>query len=118
MDGTLDDTGHPPESKPKTKTKPSPKPRADKKSPDDWMHALQKFKVGPKVGTRPRVKIPFWQHNAAAALHGWKQHQHDTPEPLLLTEKNYLAALAAVEKPHLMPHPGALSPYCKHEFRG
>lgn len=59
-----------------------------------------------------------WQHNAAAALHGWGAHEYHAGKPFELTLDAYKSALQAVEGPgengHYMPVKGALSPHCKH----
>lgn len=40
-----------------------------------------------------------WQHNAAAALHGWAEHEHHEAKPLGLSLDDYKAALLAASKP-------------------
>jgi hypothetical protein len=40
-----------------------------------------------------------WQHNAAAALHGWAEHEHHEAKPLEMSADDYKAALLAASKP-------------------
>lgn len=93
------------------KKKSAPKKRekqAKKQSPMRWCLDLQKHTTGrPPMGNI----IPVWQHNAAAALHGWGKHEHAANEPIQITEQAYLDALAAVEVSPLKPCAEALSEY-------
>jgi hypothetical protein len=54
------------------------------------------------------VKPYKWQHNVAAFLHGWTQHEYHSGEPLKLSEDDYLAALKAAET-GIEPHAGAVA---------
>jgi len=87
---------------------------SDLKTPIQWAMALGQFTVGPKPR---REKQPSWQHNVAAVVHGWAQHEHDAQKPIELTKDAYLGAIRAVEKQlgdgTLRPHGPALSPHCK-----
>lgn len=60
-----------------------------------------------------------WQHNAAAQLHGWPQHEHHAGAPIRLTREDYELALAAAEAPdpagEYEPHEAALS---EHKGKG
>lgn len=98
------------------KAKPSKPKSSDKHSPEYWMQRLQRYKLGPKRGKLPRMAVPHWQHNAAAALHGWGQHAHDEQAPIQLTESDYTKALKATESNPLKPHKGAISKHCKLKF--
>ncbi len=49
-------------------------------------------------GVQERARFS-WQHEAASALHGWKDHEHDADEPMQLTRAAYLAALEAACEP-------------------
>lgn len=40
-----------------------------------------------------------WQHNAAAALHGWAEHEHHEGKPLELSRDDYKKALLAASAP-------------------
>lgn len=40
-----------------------------------------------------------WQHNAAAALHGWAEHEHHEAKPMHLSAEDYRAALLAASNP-------------------
>lgn len=40
-----------------------------------------------------------WQHNAAAALHGWLEHEHHEAKPIELSAEDYKAALLAASAP-------------------
>jgi len=117
FDPRADEIPAPKKSKPKVKPEVKPELVALKRTTDDWPLALGLFTQGPKMGKLLRTKHPSWQHNAAAALHGWQQHKHDAAEALSLTEADYRAALKAVEgAPPLQPHKAALSQHCKHNF--
>ena len=87
---------------------------SDLKTPIQWAMALGQFTVGPKPR---REKQPSWQHNVAAVVHGWAQHEHDAQKPIELTKDAYLGAIRAVEKQlgdgTLRPCDAALSPFCK-----
>lgn len=60
------------------------------------------------------------EHNAAASLHGWKEHRLHTGEPLHLTAEDYEAAIVAARSPGVdgkyVPHQPALSPHNRHGF--
>lgn len=40
-----------------------------------------------------------WQHNAAAALHGWAEHEHHEAAPIALSLDDYKLALLAASAP-------------------
>lgn len=86
----------------------------DIKTPTEWAMATGQFTLGPKPR---RVKQLSWQHNVAAVVHGWVQHEHHAQRPIALTKDDYMAAIRAIEKQmsdgSIMPHDGALSPYMK-----
>ena len=54
-----------------------------------------------------------WKHAAAAALHGWNEHQYHEGKAVELSAEDYAAALAASEAPgpsgEYEPHEPALS---------
>lgn len=89
---------------------------AAKHTPDEWMHVLRHFTLGPKCGKRTRRKLPSWQHSCASAVCGWEQHKHDAGEPLKLSRKDYEGALKAAEAPPYRPPSGARSKYSKITF--
>lgn len=70
----------------------------------------------------PTVTQYTWQHNAAAALHGWDAHAHHAGEPIRMTAKAYRNALRAAAAPdalgEYLPHEAALSPHCPHQRKG
>jgi hypothetical protein len=72
-----------------------------KRTPAEW--AKLAFPMQRKGGTdaAPRfVSHPnFWQHKAAAALHGWADHEHHAGAPIQLTGDDYYAALVAASEP-------------------
>ena len=105
---------------PPSKPKAAPKATSssEKKPPQYWLQRLQRFTLGPKMGKRPRVRVPHWQHAAAAALHGWGQHAHDEQAPIMLSESDYTKALEAAESNPPKPHKGALSKHCRLTFKG
>lgn len=81
------------------------------KTPEQW-----KAVAFPASGKKARPHVSLWQHNAAAALHGWAKHQHHAGAPMQLTGEDYFAALVAASEPtgkagDYVPHPAALSPY-------
>lgn len=88
-----------------------------KKSPEEW--ARVGFPMQRKGGSdaHPRmVSHPnFWQHKAAAALHGWSEHAHHEGAPIKLTADEYYGALVAATKPapdgNYLAHLPALSPH-------
>jgi hypothetical protein len=45
------------------------------------------------------MTVSSWQHNAAAALHGWNEHEHHEAEPLKLSLDDYKKALLAASAP-------------------
>jgi len=87
---------------------------SETKTPEQWAFALGQYKVGPKPR---RIKQLSWQHNVAAVVHGWAQHEHDAQSPMQLTKSAYQGAIDAVEKQTsdgtLRPCDAALSPFCK-----
>ena len=94
------------------KKKPKRAPESETKTPDQWCHDLRKS----TPGRRPnRVPLPIWQHNAAAALHGWARHAHEANAPIQLSRAAYLGALDAVEETPSTPCADALSPYQNHK---
>jgi hypothetical protein len=74
-------------------------------------------KIGPKGSNpTPGVRSLYsWDHAAAAALHGWKNHEHHAGAPIQITRAAYESALAAASAPdatgRYVPHPAARSPY-------
>ena len=68
---------------------------SETKTPEQWAFALGQYKVGPKPR---RIKQLSWQHNVAAVVHGWAQHEHDAQSPMQLTKSAYQGAIDAVEK--------------------
>ena len=97
-------------TKKKKPKKPAKVQSTEAKAPELWCYELQRF----SFGRRPERKmLPCWQHNAAAALHGWARHAHEANEPIQITKSAYLAALEAVERSPLTPHADAVSPYLK-----
>lgn len=72
-----------------------------------------------RIGNQsPTFDMYSWQHNAAAALHGWGDHAHHAGKPMQLTAKAYRNALRAAANPDVkgnyVPEPAALSPHCPH----
>lgn len=81
-------------------------------------------------GGQPRAATVYsWQHEAAAQLHGWKDHAHHANEPFRMTRLDYEAALKAAADPvqdertgvtDYQPHRAAMSqhaPAAKKERR-
>lgn len=65
------------------------------------------------------IVTPTARHQAAAALHGWRDHAHHAGSPMTLSREAYQAALAAADAPPhgqraLAPHVPALSPHVPH----
>ncbi len=104
--------------------RPEPEPML---TPEEHAKAEKQF-VG--VATRyarigdqsPTIAQYTWQHNAAAALHGWDAHAHHAGEPIRMTAKAYRNALRAASSPdergEYLPHDAALSPHCPHQRKG
>jgi hypothetical protein len=88
-----------------------------KKSPEDWARAAYPMQRKGGTDSHPRmVSHPnFWQHKAAAALHGWADHAHHAGAPIQLTAEQYFGALVAVTEPapdgNYLAHLPALSPH-------
>lgn len=80
------------------------------KTPEQWK--LVAFPAGGKKKNRPHERR--WQHDAAAALHGWTTHAHHAGAPMQLSGADYYEALVAASEPksgRYVPHPAALSPH-------
>jgi hypothetical protein len=87
----------------KSTPQPATAPAAtEKRSPREWALALGH---GPKP-KRPQLVdegtvqmlsslLGSAKHEAAKALHGWDDHEHNEGAPIELTSEDYLAALAA-----------------------
>jgi hypothetical protein len=45
------------------------------------------------------LSVYSWQHNAAAALHGWAEHEHHEAKPVDLSIDDYKKALLAASSP-------------------
>lgn len=72
-------------------------PDAEMRSPAEWARAKGQWvefrgSVDPELGNGSHYT---WQHAAASTLHGWDAHAYHEGAPLLLTERDYLAALDA-----------------------
>jgi len=56
---------------------------------------------------------PAWMHEAAATIHGWREHEAAFARPIRLTGEEYAAALEAAKRPNefgeYAPHEPALS---------
>lgn len=101
---------------------PSLEPVAKKSpppTPDHWARIA--FPVT-KRGNLSALPHPnYWQHKAAAALHGWAAHEHHAGAPMQLTAEAYYEALVAASKPNksgeYIPHFPALSPHAPFAIR-
>lgn len=92
-------------------TKGAERAALETKTPDQW-----KAVAFPRSGKKGRAHASLWQHNAAAALHGWDKHAHHEGAPMQLTGDDYFYALVAASEPtgkagDYVPHPAALSPH-------
>ena len=80
-----------------------------KRTPAEW--AAQCFPAGTRGMPHPKL----WQHKAAAALHGWGDHEHHAGEPIKLTGEEYYGALVAASEPatdgNYLAHLPACSPH-------
>lgn len=77
---------------------PSPPPSdGATKSPAEWAKQL----LAPPQ---------HWKHELADQLHGWSRHEYEEAQPLQLSQKDYAAAIVAVEA-NALPHRAALSKY-------
>jgi hypothetical protein len=103
--------------------KPDEKPAAtEPKSPAEHARDLKGVKTVKRAaqvnGESEEFELVHWQHAAAEALHGWKQHEHHEAKPILLSLDDYKAALIAASKPvtRLVDKSGKLSePIDSHE---
>lgn len=77
--------------------------KTDLASPDDHAKALSAVKTitrTARVNNEPETfQLYHWQHSAAAALHGWANHEHHEAKPMQLSREDYNAALLAATKP-------------------
>jgi len=97
-------------------------PRNNGNSPDKWAEVAFPMK---RRGDRSSIKVShpsYWQHRAAAALHGWAEHAHHTGKPMQLTAEQYYAALVAASTTparngEYVPHFPALSPHASFARR-
>lgn len=73
------------------------------KSPVDHARELKAVKTvrrAARINKEPaEYELFHWQHAAAEALHGWKQHAHHEQKPLSLSFEDYKAALLAASHP-------------------
>jgi hypothetical protein len=76
---------------------------AELKPPAEHAVALKAVKTvrrAARIGNEPEeFEIFHWQHAAAEALHGWKNHEHHEQAPILLSFDDYKAALIAASAP-------------------
>lgn len=64
------------------------------------LKAVKTVKRAARVNGEPaEFELFHWQHAAAEALHGWKQHAHHEAKPIQLTRQDYEAALVAASQP-------------------
>lgn len=89
---------------------------AVKKTPDEWARVgfPSTRKGGSDAAPRMIEHPDRWQHAAAAALHGWADHEHHEGKQILLTAEEYFQALVAASEPtgkrgDYVPHEPALS---------
>lgn len=93
----------------------APTAAAELKSPAEHARALKGVKTvkrAARVNNEPEeYELFHWQHAAAEALHGWKQHEHHEAKPIALSFDDYKAALLAASHPvtrRLDPKTGTL----------
>lgn len=87
-----------------TESTPAETPAAaELKSPVEHARALKGVKTVKRAarvnGEPEEFELFHWQHAAAEALHGWKQHEHHEAKPILLSLDDYKAALFAASHP-------------------
>jgi hypothetical protein len=96
-------------------------------TPEEHAHTEKQFvrKVQryARINNEPAsFELFTWQHNAASALHGWREHEHHAGKPIQLTGKAYRNALRAAAEPdatgNYAPCQAALSPHCPHQRKG
>jgi len=82
---------------------PAKPPVVELKSPADHARALKGVKTVKRAarvnGEPEEFELYHWQHAAAEALHGWKQHEHHEAKPILLSFDDYKSALLAASAP-------------------
>ena len=64
------------------------------------LKAVKTIARSARVNGEPETfQLFHWQHAAAEALHGWKQHEHHEGKPIELSRGDYEAALVAASVP-------------------
>ena len=80
-----------------------PKAAAELKAPGDHARDLKGVKTVKRAarvnGEPEEFELFHWQHAAAEALHGWKEHEHHAQKPFQLSLDDYKAALIAASNP-------------------
>lgn len=78
-------------------------PPSDLKSPLEHAQDMKAVKTvvrTARVNGEPETfELFHWQHAAAEALHGWKQHAHHEAAPIRLSRNDYDNALRAASHP-------------------
>ena len=95
---------------------PTATPEEHAKTEKQFVRKVERYA---RVNNEPASFDLFtWQHNCASALHGWREHEHHTGQPIQLTGKAYRNALRAVAEPdaagNYTPHSAAESKYSPH----
>lgn len=98
-----------PPAAPVPKSKQQPVDAAAKASPRDHAktigaHKMRELRRGDVAvtsvnGQTVDMGLFSWQHNAAAALHGWAEHEHHEGKPVDLSLDDYKKALLAASSP-------------------
>ena len=84
-------------------TTATPTPTVETKSPAEHardLKGVKPVKRAARVNGEPEeFELFHWQHAAAEALHGWKQHEHHEQKPIQLSFEVYKSALLAASHP-------------------
>lgn len=120
------DTDKPPRASKATR-RTATEPAGERRAPAEWARETGnvveiplEMSVGGKGGLVHR--FPGMYHAAAAALHGWREHEHHEGAPMQLSRADYLAAVDAAKAPpkgerSYRPHGPALSPHAPYAKR-
>jgi hypothetical protein len=76
---------------------------AELKAPADHARTLKGVKTVKRAarvnGEPEEFELFHWQHSAAEALHGWRNHEHHEQKPIAISFEDYKSALLAASHP-------------------
>jgi hypothetical protein len=94
---------------------PAPEPKKAKGRPEAEKKLVEQSRPARLTVDDLRAvhRPPDWLHEAAATIHGWREHEHAFARAIRLTGEDYEAALEAAKRPNdrgeYVPHEPALS---------